>query len=432
MKKKILYIHHGKGLGGAPLSLLYLIQNLDKDKFEPVVLFLHDSEAVELYRSKNINIAGIVGLNDFPHTKIYWFKFYNLVPFFRSVLDSLKTRYFVAKKWIKQINPDLVHLNTSSLIVWAKVAKNLNIPVVFHVREPLANGYLGIRKRLITRWVERYSDAITPICKNDAKPWFNSNKVTVINNAVDHNKFNQDSSNQDSSNQDFSNQDFSNQDFSNQDFSNQDFSNQDFLKKYNLNIHDPKILFLGGLSFEKGTLQILKIFEQLLGLIPDAKLIVAGYFDLSVSSVFNLKRYFPDQRYKLKVRKVLKKISKSVIFTGVIKDVENALGVCDVLAVPFLVGHFARPIIEAGFMAKPVIASKIAPLDELMIHGQTGYLFDLKNRAAWVEKLYALITNKKLNDQIGKKAYDFCIKNFNVNDHAHKFEKIYQNILNGF
>lgn len=412
MKKKILYIHHGKGLGGAPLSLLYLIQNLDKDKFEPVVLFLHDSEAIELYRSKNIDIAGIVGLNDFAHTKIYWFKFYNLVPFFRSVIDSLKTRYFVAKKWIKQINPDLIHLNTSSLIVWAKVAKSLNIPVVFHIREPLANGYFGMRKRLITRWVERYSDAITPICKNDAKLWFNSNKVTVINNAVDHNKFNQD--------------------LPNQDFSNLNLPNRDFLKKYNLAAKDPKILFLGGLSKEKGTMQILKIFEQLLGLIPNAKLIVAGYFDLSVSSVFNLKRYFPDQRYKLKVKKVLKKIDKSVIFTGAIKDVENAFSVCEVLVVPFLVGHFARPIIEAGFMARPVIASKIAPLDELMIHGQTGYLLDLKNRSAWVEKLYALVTNKKLNDQIGKKAYDFCIKNFNVNDHALKFEKIYQNILSGF
>ena len=56
-KKKILYIHHGKGLGGAPLSLLYLIQALDKTKYHPVVLFLYDSEVVDLFKSKGIEVV---------------------------------------------------------------------------------------------------------------------------------------------------------------------------------------------------------------------------------------------------------------------------------------------------------------------------------------------------------------------------------------
>ena len=50
-KKKILYIHHGKGIGGAPLSLLYLIESLDKQKYHPIVLFLHYSEVVDLDRT---------------------------------------------------------------------------------------------------------------------------------------------------------------------------------------------------------------------------------------------------------------------------------------------------------------------------------------------------------------------------------------------
>ncbi len=399
MKKRILYIHHGKGLGGAPLSLLYLIEGLDKEKFEPVVLFLHDSPVVDLYKSKNINVAGVVGLNDLPHTKIYWFRWYHLSPLFRSYYDSFKTYFFVAKKWINDIEPDLIHLNTSSLTIWAKVAKKMNIPVVFHVREPLANGYFGIRKMLITKWVKKYSDAIVPICNNDAKPWFTNRKVTVVHNAVDSNKFNK------------------------------DLSTELFLKKYNLSKNDPKILFLGGLSKEKGTLEIFKIFEGYLRLSSDAKLIVAGYFDLSVNGVFNLKRYFPSQRYKLKVKKVLKRLGSSVVITGPIKDVESAIASSNLLVVPSVVGHFARPIIEAGFMAKPVIASKVAPLNELMIHGQTGFLLDLKNKGAWVERFYALVTNKKFNEQVGKKAYDFCLKHFNVNDYSNKIHAVYNKIL---
>ncbi|MBU4269908.1 hypothetical protein KKE07_03460, partial [Candidatus Dependentiae bacterium] len=115
--KKILYIHHGKGLGGAPLSLLYLIKNLDKTKYEPVVLFLHDSQAVNMFKEHGINVVGVVGLNDFSHTKIYWYKWYHAKYFLRSLLDSFKTYFFVADKWLKQVKPDIVHLNTSTLFI---------------------------------------------------------------------------------------------------------------------------------------------------------------------------------------------------------------------------------------------------------------------------------------------------------------------------
>jgi len=405
-KKKVLYIHHGKGLGGAPLSLLYLIEGLDKTKFEPVVLFLHDSEAVELYRSKGINVVGIVGLEDFSHTKVYWFRWYHFHHLLKSLWHSFKTSVFVANKWIKKINPDLIHLNTSSLTAWAKVAKKNNIPVVFHVREPLARGYFGIRRKIVTKMVQKYSDVIIPISNNDSKPWnrkkrlmLNRSKVFVIYNPVDSNKFNK------------------------------DISGEDFLTKYKISKYDPKVLFLGGLSKEKGTLVILKVFEKLLRLLPGSKLILAGYFDLNIEPIYSLKRYFPSQRYNLKVQRILNRLGQSVILTGAIKDVESALSSCDVLVNPFTVGHFARPIIEAGFMAKPVVASKIAPLDEIMIHGITGYLIDNKALGTWVEKLYALLTNKKLNEKMGQKAYDFCHANFRSSYHALKVMSVYENLL---
>ena len=397
--KKILYIHHGKGLGGAPLSLLYLIENLDKTKFEPVVLFLQDSEVIELYKKKNIKVYGPLNLNDFSHTKIHWYRWYHPHLFIKVILDNIKTYFWIAKKWIDQIQPDIIHFNTSSLTIWAKVAKKKKIPVVFHVREPLADGYLGIRKRIIKNWVGKYSDFITPISNNDAKPWAGNNKVNVIYNAVDGKKFDK------------------------------NLSAETFFKKYNLSKTDPKILFLGGLSQEKGTLNILKIFEQLLKILPEAKLIMAGYFDLSINNIFSLKRYFPTQRYKIRVKKILKKIIKSMIFTGPIKDVELSIAACDVLVVPSVVGHFARPIIEAGFMQKPVIAAKTSPLDELLIHGHTGYLLNINKSEMWVEKLYALLTNKQLNEQMGKNGYDFCLKNFNIQDHVKSFEQIYNKIL---
>jgi glycosyltransferase involved in cell wall biosynthesis len=188
--KKILYIHHGKGLGGAPLSLLYLIQALDKKKYHPVVLFLHQSEVIDLYKKENIEFVGPIGLYDFSHTKIWWFRWYHFPYLLRSIKDTFKTYFFIAPALLDKIKPEIIHLNTSSLIAWAAVAHKKKIPVVWHIREPLASGYFGIRRRFIEKCVAQYATFIVPICKNDAQPWINNPKTHIIYNAVDPLKFN--------------------------------------------------------------------------------------------------------------------------------------------------------------------------------------------------------------------------------------------------
>lgn len=392
-KIKILYIHHGKGLGGAPLSLLYLIQNLDKEKYHPVVLFLHDSDAMQLYKSKGIEIFGPVNVEDFPHTKIRWYRFYHPHLFFKTCFDYFLTTFFYAKYWFDKINPDIVHLNTSSLIAWAKVARKKNIPVIFHVREPLASGYIGLRKRFIRRHVAKYSNFILPICKNDAKPWERNPKVQVVYNAVDGAIFDK------------------------------KISGAGYFQD------SPQILFLGGLSQEKGTLEIFQIFKKLLNILPEAKLLVGGYFDLDLKKSVNLKKFLPSQRYKIKIKKTLEMIKDSVIFLGPIENVPQAMATSNVVVFPATVGHFARPIIEAGFMAKPVVASNISPLDELVIPCKTGFLVDIKRQDLWVEKLHTLLTNRYLNEQLGKNAFEFCIKNFEIKNQVNQIEQVYEKVL---
>ena len=429
-KKKILYIHHGKGIGGAPLSLRYLIENLDKQKYHPIVLFLHYSEVVDLYKSKGIEVVDPISELDFPHTKIWWLRWYHF-PFFLKILwSSFKTLFFVAPFWLKKIKPDLIHLNTSSLIAWGKAASKLKIPVIWHIREPLASGYFGIRKKIVQKFVEKYATKILPICKNDAKPWEKNSKTNVVYNAVDLNLFDP------------------------------KIINKIFLK----NFICPKILFLGGLSKEKGTLLIFKVFEKLLQKLPSAKLIVAGYFYPStprsltkfgtrsfplrrgfaghvaghvagqvagqVRSVWrNVKKFFPAQKFQKDVNQILRGIKKNIIFLGPIKNVPQVMAECDVLVFPATVGHFARPVIEASCMGKPVVASNLSPLNELVIDGKTGFLINPNEINLWAEKLYQLLTDKELNRNIGRTGFDFATKKFDVKLQIQIIEKIYSGVL---
>ena len=393
-KKKILYIHHGIGLGGAPLSLLYLIENLDKSKYYPVVLFLHDSEVVDLYKSKGIDVVGPINVGDFSHTKVWWYKWYHPHHLFMAIWDTFKTIRSVADNWLKEIKPDIVHLNTSTLIGWGKVAHKKGIPVVWHIREPLAPGYFGLRRRIVQKFVEKYATIIMPICKNDAKPWKGNPKVYVVYNAVDPKLF--------------------------------DANLEPF--KIVGSEKNPKVLFLGGLSKEKGTLVLFKVFKKVLKILPNAKLLVAGYFDNKEKSRWTLDYYLPTERFKRKVNKVLNKIKGSVLFLGPIRNVPQVMAASDVVVFPATVGHFARPIIEAGFMKKTVMASKLSPLEELIDNNKTGFLVDFKNLNLWEKKLSLLLMNDSLRRQMGEVGFVFSKKKFDISDQIKKIQKAYEKL----
>ncbi len=397
--KKILYIHHGKGLGGAPLSLLYLIKSLDKTKYHPIVLFLHNSDAIDMYKKESIEIAGPVKRYDFPHTKIWWFRWYHAPYLLRSLYDTIITYLWTAEKWITQLNPDIIHLNTSSLIAWGAVAHNKKIPVVWHIREPLAAGYFGMRRWLIKKCVENFASKIIPICHNDALPWKNHPKITVIHNPVDPIIFDHaiDSTR----------------------FSIEGVAGGN---------GSQTILFLGGVSQEKGTLVILEIFEKLLHILPNAHLLIAGYWNLDQPSA--IKALFPANQYKNKIKEAWAKVQRAVTLLGPITNVPEAMAASNVIVFPATVGHFARPIIEAGFMKKPVVASNMPPLEELVIDGQTGYLITPTDITQWTETLYAILTNKKLQQSLGNQAHAFCFQHFALNLYQDKIEPIYDILIN--
>ena len=63
--KRILYIHHGGAIGGVPLSLLYLIENLDRERFEPVVLISVEGPATDLFRNAGIETHVAPEFTDF-------------------------------------------------------------------------------------------------------------------------------------------------------------------------------------------------------------------------------------------------------------------------------------------------------------------------------------------------------------------------------
>lgn len=384
VRKKILYVHHGKGLGGAPISLLTLIKGLDLNKYQPLVIFLYDSAAMKLFQDSGIEVYGPINLSDFSHTEVYWFRWYHVHHAAKALFQSTKS-FFVARRILRDINPDLIHLNTSSLTAWGLAAKRLNIPVVWHIRESLAPGYLGIRRFLNRKIIAYCASTIVPICKTDGRFW--AEKKLVLYNPVDTTRFLPTT------------------------------NNKETTKKY--------LLFLGGLSLQKGTAHMLSVFEQVLKKNPNTVLIIAGEFHKPSKRIIS-----PEQRSIHQAYNLYEKLKNNIIITGPTQDVPTLIASASIVFFPAQIGHFARPVIEAGCMAKPVIASNFAQLQEIITHGKTGFLLPPNDIAAWATTTIALLKNKKKLMSMGNAHYAFCQKHFPLSAYAKKINTLYAKCFN--
>ena len=353
---------------------------------------MHDSEIIELYKHYSIEIAGVVGKPDLSHTVMLWSRWYHAHRAVKAVWEHIKIYWSEADYWFDKIKPDIVHLNSSPLAVWAAAARVRNIPVVCHIRESLAPGYLGVRRWLTKTAIARWSNSIVAISTHDAKPWCALEKTHVVYNAVDPHIFTRPSP----------------------------FVVSDFAKQNCIEPYERTILFLGGLSREKGTLTILKAFEQVLARVPDARLIIAGYFNLHTGA---------QKKYLRQIQAAYPAVAHAVELTGPTTQVPELMSRSSVLVFPATVGHFARPIIEAGFMGLPVVASNLSPLDELVLDNKTGFLVSPTDIEQWAEKLILLLENQPLATHMGAAAYDFCAQKFALSTHVARISELYATVL---
>lgn len=390
-KKRILFIHHGVGIGGAPHSLRLLILALDKTLYDPVVLFLWNSPAVDLFRDAGIQVAGPVKRFEFSHTVIWWYRWYHVHHLLRAVWDWLMVVFFDAARWFDDFKPDIVHLNTSSLSAWGVYAWFRKIPVVWHIRESLAPGYLGVRHAFVQQLVGLCSSKIVAISKHDGRFWAGSPKLQILPNPVDCDVFTPSAQGRES-----------------------------FRDAHHIPQDANVLVYLGGLSREKGALLALQILGGLLAYREDVYLVIAGSWQIPRSSI--VRKIIGAQRWYDHVSALSEKYQKNIRFTGVVSSTHEVLQAADCLLFPAQKGHFARPVLEAGAVGIPVLASKLAPLDELVVERETGFLCDLRDADEWVlrcEEIFSQGLTAFLHARV------WVIQHYSVPVYAQEANKIY-------
>ncbi len=383
MKNKILYVHHGKGIGGAPLSLLYTIKGI-KNKFKPEVLFIHSGEIVKKFEKEEIKCYVDETLLDLSHTEVSSYSWFSPMFWFRlfyQPISLIKFYLFVIKNDAK-----IVHLNTSSLITFAIAAKLAGKKVVMHVREPLAFGTIGVRQRILKELIYQFTDAVIPISEYDASKLKPASNITIVHNFVDFEYFDKNKK----------------------------------CSKYNNLKREKMVLHLGGISTIKGTEVLIKSLKFVKKKIKDFTCVIAG--------VDKDKTGFIKWKMQKEIQDNL--LENNVVFLPPILDPPELIACSDVVVFPSTKPHFARPIIEASAMAKPVVASNLGGPNELVINGKTGFLVSPNNPQKLGEAIAEILSNKKLAVSMGKNGYELAWKKFELKKNTEKIKQVYAKLLN--
>ena len=120
-------------------------------------------------------------------------------------------------------------------------------------------------------------------------------------------------------------------------------------------------------------------------------------------------------------------LENKVIFTGFKhgKELKELISRSTCIVCPAIwYENMPNTVVEAYAYGKPVIASKVGSLAEIVEDGKTGYLFNMKDAEDLARKLYQYIENNNLCKQMGIAARQKCEKEYCTEAHMNRVIKL--------
>ncbi|MFI5323867.1 MAG: glycosyltransferase [Thermodesulfobacteriota bacterium] len=122
-------------------------------------------------------------------------------------------------------------------------------------------------------------------------------------------------------------------------------------------------------------------------------------------------------------------LNDRVIFLGRRNDISALLDGCDLFVLPSLFEGLPLSIMEAMAAGKPVIASDIGGIDELIINGNTGYLTPPGDPQALATAINMLLSTPRLSQKIAAAGQALVFKEFSADQMLKGITDIYNDNL---
>ena len=366
---KILYVDHTPSIGGAEVSLLGLLEHLDRSKFEPLVALPGQGLLADHLLKIGVPVV-FLPLND-GDRRHPWL-----------LLNSV----WQLVKLIKQEKIALTHANIERCNRPVTLAARLaGVPQICHMRniqtkESFRHFFVALSPFLITN-----SHATEDSYARYMRP---SQTSCVIYNGVDLRRFSTPSSRMRS--------------------------------EWGIGPEAYVIAQVGRIVPEKGIHLFIGAFSEIANRFPNVRGVIVG--DISVDG---------NQAYHQRLRRQVAELglNQRILFTGHLDDMPRVYGAIDLLVQPSIAEPFGRTLIEAMAMQVPVISTKAGGAVEVVENGKTGLLVPPQDVEALAKAILRIMENRDWARQLGQTGRKRVEEEFTIEEHARRVQQVYSRIL---
>jgi glycosyltransferase involved in cell wall biosynthesis len=364
----ILHIMTRLPVGGVENQLLTVLKQYDREKYAPIVCSLSDKGQIGM-EIENEGIE-VICINKLRHT------------FDWSIIRDLYR--IIKERNIHVVRTHQYHANFYGRIA-AIIAK---VPCIIASVHNIYTRDRKLHRRLLNKILGKLTDrviAVSSAVKEDIVRYdgLREEKIMVINNGIDQGLF-------------------------------VGHDRNGSREEIGIPVDANVIGTVGRLTHQKGQKYLIEAFALVKKKDPKLKLVIAGDGDM---------------------RSELEDITRSlglvhdVLFLGMRRDVPRILSVIDIFVLPSLREGLVNALLEAMAAGKPVIASDIKPIREIIDSSDVGKLVPVGDSSKLAASIEELLNNHSIMEKMGRAAKEHAASVFSIASTIADYTQLFEETL---
>ncbi|HZT44238.1 MAG TPA: glycosyltransferase [Chthonomonadaceae bacterium] len=427
-RKRVLYVDHTAEMGGGELALLHLLRHLDRTRYQPVVVLFSEGPLVEEMRAAGVE-AHVLPLDPrIVRTRKDSLGLGSLA----RLRDAARTALYVGRlaRFIRAQRIALVHTNSLKADVIGGLAARLaRTPLLFHVRDRIAEDYLPGPAARAFRWLCRTlpdyvvanSDAtLRSLClpaKERAATVYSGIEIREQGNAGTGDPGGSPAGStvtRDDGNWEGTRGKPAPEALAAGTGLSRTFGAPGPQPRV------PSIGLIGRISPWKGQHIFLQAAAQVRERVPEARFLIVG------SALFG------EEDYERQVRVLTADLGleECVEFTGFRKDVAALIQTMDILVHASTTGEpFGKVVVEGMAAGKPVVATNGGGIPEIVEDGVTGLLVPMGDAESMAEAICRLLAHPETARAMGRQGHERARARFTIQHTTRQMEGVYHKML---
>jgi glycosyltransferase involved in cell wall biosynthesis len=386
---KIIHIITRLDMGGSAQNTLLTCKALS-DKFETILVhgLSHESGMSDLEKK--------IVEDEVEKAKTQGVRVITLPSLVRSIRPIMDFKALLSLMWlIFNEKPDIVHTHSSKAGILGRLsAKIAFVPNIIHTPHGhVFYGHFGLVASKIFLWVEkffsRFTDRIVALTDGEKSDYeklsvCSSEKLLKIHSGVDVAQYMKPNGNV-----------------------------VEKKRSLGLDQNEAVIGFVGWLLPIKGPNYLLRAMDYVWNEHPETSLVLVGKGDMDVD---------------LRAEALRINANGKVKFLGWRDDVDEIMLIFDMLVLPSLNEGMGRVLVEAMAAGKPVVASRVGGIPDLVRHDETGYLVPPADEKALADNIKKLLDDPEKAWEMGLRGKEYC-RQFSLEAMIAKLDDLYSDLI---